>query len=105
MPPSLKESLIDCVDDSKPSDEVTANAMGTYKELFGRAEDLDPSKDEYAWSGIIGMVSKEYSSMSCADSTSARLRTRSHSSANCQASRISGLPPGSTVMVSLIALP
>lgn len=58
MPQSLKDEITDCVDDSKPSDEVTHNAVGTFKELFGRTEDLNAGAHEYAWSGIIGMVSE-----------------------------------------------
>lgn len=78
MPKSLQQSLINNVDDSRPMDEVTVNAYSTFSKLFPSAG-YDPSglkvgeigdKDvprngdkpeykgfEYAWSGIIGMVS------------------------------------------------
>lgn len=78
MPKALQQSLINNVDDSKPMDDVTVNAFSTFSKLFpdagynpsglrvgsipdkdveGHASDTDTQGFEYAWSGIIGMVS------------------------------------------------
>jgi hypothetical protein len=78
MPKVLHESLINNVDDSAPVDEITVNAFSTFSKLFpqagynpsdmkpGQIPDKDISTDsskpeyegfEYAWSGIIGVVS------------------------------------------------
>lgn len=79
MPKPLHESLINNVDDSSPVDEITVNAFTTFAKLFpqagydpshmtpGQTGDENTSTDsseaqstgfEYAWSGIIGVVSK-----------------------------------------------
>jgi glycine/D-amino acid oxidase-like deaminating enzyme len=63
MPPSLRHSLINTVDDSRPVDAITANALATWGELFasgGWDTELShkglPGAHEYAWTGIIGMT-------------------------------------------------
>lgn len=75
MPKALQESLINNVDDSAPMDAVTVNAFSTFSKLFPSAgydpsniedtvknskqnsEKEDTTGLEYAWSGIIGVVS------------------------------------------------
>lgn len=64
MPEAVRQAIINSVDDSKPSDEITENAMRQYTNLFA-AGGWDPSLaakgtkegHDYAWAGIIGMVS------------------------------------------------
>jgi hypothetical protein len=64
MSPETRATLINSVDDSKPADEITENAMGQFAKLFA-AGGWDPSLEakgkktghDYAWTGIIGMVS------------------------------------------------
>lgn len=75
MPKALQESLANNVDDSAPIDEVTVNAFSTFSKLFPSAgydashveatvKNAESSSEkgnstglEYAWSGIIGVVS------------------------------------------------
>lgn len=75
MPKSLQESLANNVDDAAPIDAVTVNAFSTFSKLFPSAgydssnvemtvkNPEQSSKEgvftglEYAWSGIIGVVS------------------------------------------------
>ena len=63
MSASLRHSLINNVDDSAPSDEVTANALAAWSDIFPAGGwDTDISHKgqqgahEYAWTGIIGMT-------------------------------------------------
>ena len=78
MPKALQESLANNVDDSAPMDEVTKNAFSTFSKLFPSAgydasqaaatveqtrsgsEARNSTGLEYAWSGIIGVVSAQY---------------------------------------------
>jgi hypothetical protein len=75
MPKALQASLANNVDDSAPIDAVTVNAFSTLSKLFPKAgydasklqtmaKDPEQSNSEgdstgleYAWSGIIGVVS------------------------------------------------
>lgn len=63
MPPSLRHSLINTVDDRAPYDEITANALSSFGEIFpsgGWDTELShkgqSGAHEYAWTGIIGMT-------------------------------------------------
>jgi hypothetical protein len=64
MSSAVRQAIINSVDDSKPSDEITENAMGQYAKLFATGG-WDPSLaargtkegHDHAWAGIIGMVS------------------------------------------------
>lgn len=68
MPEAVRQAIINSVDDSKPSDEITENALRQYTDLFA-AGGWDPSiaakgtkeGHDHAWSGIIGMVSHVFS--------------------------------------------
>lgn len=75
MPKALQASLANNVDDSAPIDDVTVNAFSTLSKLFPKAgydasklestakgsvqsdSEGDSTGLEYAWSGIIGVVS------------------------------------------------
>ena len=67
MPASLRQSITNTVDDSSPNKDITTNAYETYCSLLGKggwnAQGIQDGKAagfEYAWTGIIGMVSHSY---------------------------------------------
>ncbi len=82
MPPTLRQSIINTVDDSSPNSDITTNAYETYCSLLGEggwdAHGIREGKAkgfEYAWTGIIGMVqlsSKEFA-LALVDGVSRRL--------------------------------
>lgn len=58
MPPEVYQSIIDCVDDSEASDVITKNAFESFVQLSPKGGwSKDGTGMEYAWTGIIGMVS------------------------------------------------
>lgn len=72
MSAETKRSIVDTVDDSKPTDEITENAIKVYAELFhqggwdGSMAAKGTEKGyEYAWTGIIGMVCLTFGAGCC----------------------------------------
>jgi hypothetical protein len=64
MPTDVYQSIINCVDDSKANDVITQNALDHFVKLFPKGgwsaegiQDGAAKGYEYAWTGIIGMVS------------------------------------------------
>jgi hypothetical protein len=56
MPSEVYQSIVNCVDDSKASDEITKNAYDSFTKLFPKGGWSENDGMEYAWTGIIGMV-------------------------------------------------
>jgi hypothetical protein len=64
MDPSIRARIVNTVDDAAPIDAITANALAAWGKLFpqgGWDTRLEgkgaEGGHEYAWTGIIGMVS------------------------------------------------
>jgi hypothetical protein len=67
MPTEVYQSIVNCVDDSVPSDVITRNALESFVNIFPKggwsAEGIEGGNAkglEYAWTGIIGMVSSSH---------------------------------------------
>lgn len=63
MPTEVYQSIVNCVDDSKPNDVITENAFESFVKIFPKGgwsadgiQDGNAKGLEYAWTGIIGMV-------------------------------------------------
>lgn len=68
MDPSIRNRIVNTVDDTAPIDAITANALSAWSNLFPNGKwdtklesKGQPDAHEYAWTGIIGMVSSEQS--------------------------------------------
>jgi len=96
MPSEVYQSIINSVDDSQGHDIISANALEAIGSIFPKSGWGGPAKGgfEYAWAGIIGMVS--LASVHADD----RLRMRCLSSGMFRRKKVNTLRRDITGMVS-----